>query len=56
MSRDSAAFWRQARRKLKDLPDPPNYLSEPAYANLLFFPHCHVRFNQLSGLVPWFSH
>ncbi|KAM5534534.1 hypothetical protein V8D89_006006 [Ganoderma adspersum] len=41
MSRDSAAFWRQARRKLKDLPDPPNYLSEPAYANLLFFPHCH---------------
>ncbi|PIL35912.1 hypothetical protein GSI_01572 [Ganoderma sinense ZZ0214-1] len=42
MSRDSTPFWKQARRKLKTLPDPPYYLSEPAYANLLFFPHCHI--------------
>ncbi|KAI1795649.1 hypothetical protein LXA43DRAFT_730878 [Ganoderma leucocontextum] len=41
MRRDSAIFWRQVRRQFEGLPDPPSYLSEPAYANLLFFPHCH---------------
>ncbi|KAM5534544.1 hypothetical protein V8D89_011748 [Ganoderma adspersum] len=41
MNRQSVRFWREARQQVEDLPDLPSYLSEPAYANLLFFPHCH---------------
>ena len=41
MSRSSAPFWRAARQQL-ELPECPPHLSEPAYANLVFFFHCHV--------------
>ncbi|EJF65483.1 hypothetical protein DICSQDRAFT_152678 [Dichomitus squalens LYAD-421 SS1] len=41
MSRNSAPFWREARKLVEGLPEPPSYLSEPAYANLLFCAHCH---------------
>jgi hypothetical protein len=48
MSRSSIAIWRSARqlssdRQVIDIPECPPYLSEPAYANLAFDPHCHVR-------------
>lgn len=43
MSRSSATFWKVARQNVDDLPGCPPYLSEPAYANLLYFPYCHVR-------------
>ncbi|KAI1795639.1 hypothetical protein LXA43DRAFT_991437 [Ganoderma leucocontextum] len=42
MGRQSARFWREARQQVEGLPDPPSYLSEPAYANLLFSTHCHI--------------
>ncbi|TFK90033.1 hypothetical protein K466DRAFT_485512 [Polyporus arcularius HHB13444] len=42
MSRDTAKFWERARMQVEDIPDKPAHLSEPAYANLLFFTHCHV--------------
>ncbi|KAI0744163.1 hypothetical protein C8Q80DRAFT_1122426 [Daedaleopsis nitida] len=38
----SLAFWKAARQQIEGLPDIPAPLSEPAYANLLFFNHCHV--------------
>ena len=41
MSRSSAPFWKAARQQL-ELPECPPHLSEPAYANLVFFFHCHV--------------
>ncbi|KAH9935794.1 uncharacterized protein B0H18DRAFT_423867 [Fomitopsis serialis] len=41
MSRNSASMWKAARANVKDLPDCPPHLSEPAYANLAFFPYCH---------------
>ncbi|KAI0362026.1 hypothetical protein OH77DRAFT_1441188 [Trametes cingulata] len=41
MSRNSAPFWRAARQTVEGLPDCPPYLSEPEYANLMFFAHCH---------------
>ncbi|KAI0374825.1 hypothetical protein BV20DRAFT_1010494 [Pilatotrama ljubarskyi] len=41
MSRNSAPFWRAARRTVNGLPDCPPHLSEPEYANLMFFSHCH---------------
>ena len=43
MSRSSTPFWKEARRNIERLPDCPPYLSEPAYANLAFDAHCHVR-------------
>ncbi|KAI0645556.1 hypothetical protein C8Q79DRAFT_910119 [Trametes meyenii] len=48
MSRQSASFWRAARQQVDGLPECPQFLSEPQYANLLFFPHCH---NCLKGSV-----
>ncbi|PIL23932.1 hypothetical protein GSI_13683 [Ganoderma sinense ZZ0214-1] len=39
--RSSAPFWKAARKNVEGLPDCPQYLSEPAYANLMFFAHCH---------------
>ncbi|RDX47866.1 hypothetical protein OH76DRAFT_1441097 [Lentinus brumalis] len=42
MSRNAARFWKAARQQSEsDLPDCPPFLSEPAYANLVFFAHCH---------------
>ncbi|KAI0675152.1 hypothetical protein C8Q78DRAFT_524387 [Trametes maxima] len=41
MSRNSASLWKAARKAVPDLPDLPPWLSEPAYANLMFFPYCH---------------
>lgn len=44
MNENSAPFWRAARQQVEGLPDCPTFLSEPAYANLVFFNACHVRF------------
>ncbi|EPT04640.1 hypothetical protein FOMPIDRAFT_1045913 [Fomitopsis schrenkii] len=41
MSRRSASTWKAARANVGDLPDCPPHLSEPQYANLLFFPYCN---------------
>ncbi|KAG1729838.1 uncharacterized protein EDB91DRAFT_802349 [Suillus paluster] len=37
MRNSSAFLWREARRQIANFPD----LSEPQYANLVFYPHCH---------------
>ncbi|KAI0675150.1 hypothetical protein C8Q78DRAFT_1162389 [Trametes maxima] len=41
VSRSSAPFWKAARQQVEDLPECPPFLSEPQYANLLFFTYCH---------------
>ncbi|KAG1760845.1 hypothetical protein EDD22DRAFT_53532 [Suillus occidentalis] len=43
LQRSSASAWRIARLQVDDLPDCPQDMSEPQYANLAFYPHCHVR-------------
>lgn len=44
MSREKFEYlWKAVRRRDEGLPHPPDHLSEPAYANLLFSDHCHVR-------------
>ncbi|PCH38323.1 hypothetical protein WOLCODRAFT_66907 [Wolfiporia cocos MD-104 SS10] len=49
MSRNSSLnIWKASRQHIEGLPDCPEHLSEPAYANLVFFPHCH---NCLRGNV-----
>ena len=42
MSRSAAKFWKRARENLVNFPECPLDMSEPAYANLMFSPHCHV--------------
>ena len=48
-------MWKVARSNVEDLPDCPAHLSEPAYANLAFFPYCHVRICCLSFLTTPYS-
>lgn len=43
MHRSAITVWRRARENRPDIPDCPPDLTEPAFANLLFDPHCHVR-------------
>ncbi|PCH43536.1 hypothetical protein WOLCODRAFT_122141 [Wolfiporia cocos MD-104 SS10] len=42
MTRSSANMWKASRQNIPGLPQCPPHLSEPAYANLVFSPHCHV--------------
>ncbi|KAI0689365.1 hypothetical protein C8T65DRAFT_746206 [Cerioporus squamosus] len=53
MSRESEPFWRAARRQIEDLPECPTFLSEPAYANLVFFSHCHGCLKPNVKAVMW---
>ena len=41
-------MWEAARQNVEGLPECPAHLSEPAYANLAFFPYCHVRILDLT--------
>lgn len=41
LQRSSASAWKTARLQVDDLPDCPQDMSEPQYANLVFYPHCH---------------
>lgn len=43
ISRSSITVWKSARSNDNECPDPPAGMSEPAWANLLFDAHCHVR-------------
>ncbi|KAI0073705.1 hypothetical protein K474DRAFT_1677692 [Panus rudis PR-1116 ss-1] len=53
MSRQSASFWRGARKNVPGLPNCPPYMSEPAYANLCFFSHCHECLRPNVKAVHW---
>ena len=43
MDKSSAFVWKTARRQVNGLPDCPIDLTEPEYANLVFYARCHVR-------------
>ncbi|KAI0355612.1 hypothetical protein OH77DRAFT_1454044 [Trametes cingulata] len=53
MSRNAAPFWKAARQQVDGLPDCPSFLSEPQYANLLFFTHCHNCLKPNSKMIIW---
>ena len=50
MDKTSAFVWKTARRQVRDLPPCPADLTEPEYANLVFYARCHVRTHSLDGL------
>ncbi|KAH0829105.1 hypothetical protein J3R83DRAFT_2571 [Lanmaoa asiatica] len=41
MDKSSVFVWKSARRQVKGLPDCPPDLTEPEYANLVFYARCH---------------
>jgi len=43
MSKRSMSVWKDARANIVGLPDCPNELDEPQYADLLFGKTCNVR-------------
>ncbi|KAI0942892.1 hypothetical protein AcV7_002185 [Taiwanofungus camphoratus] len=53
MTRESAHLWKTARKNLEGFPDCPQHLSEPAYANLAFSPHCHLCLKNNVKSVLW---
>ncbi|KZT08449.1 uncharacterized protein LAESUDRAFT_676534 [Laetiporus sulphureus 93-53] len=53
MSRKSMHIWKSSRSLIDGLPDCPEHLSEPAYANLLFFSHCHRCLKGSINSVLW---
>ncbi|KAI0781594.1 hypothetical protein BC629DRAFT_568188 [Irpex lacteus] len=44
LHRSSKGMWAAARKNARDPPTPPDSLSEPKYANLLFEHNCLVSF------------
>ncbi|KAG5642398.1 hypothetical protein DXG03_002830 [Asterophora parasitica] len=43
MHRSASHIWKNARSQIDGLPDCPNDLSEPHYANLIYSPTCHYQ-------------
>ncbi|KAH8107194.1 hypothetical protein BXZ70DRAFT_916735 [Cristinia sonorae] len=41
LHKSASGIWKAARSNIEGLPECPPYMSEPAYANLMFSPHCH---------------
>ena len=42
MSKSTIQFWKAARKNVEGLPECPEDLSEPDYANFIFTAYCHV--------------
>jgi hypothetical protein len=42
LHRSSVFIWKAARANVLGFPECPQFMSEPAYANLAFDQHCHV--------------
>jgi hypothetical protein len=43
MHRSAKSIWKSALSNVPGLPECPPDMSHPAFANLAFDPHCHVR-------------
>ncbi|OBZ71446.1 hypothetical protein A0H81_08517 [Grifola frondosa] len=53
MNRSSEYVWKASRQQARNLPERPPFLSEPAFANLLFSPHCHKCLQGNIRKVEW---
>lgn len=52
LGKQTVGIWASARRNVDDLPECPPFLSEPAYAHLMFSPYCHVSFSLQAPAQP----
>jgi hypothetical protein len=60
MNRSSIVIWTSARQLSSDkqvigIPECPPFLSEPAFTNLAFDPHCHVHLACYAATVTTFT-
>ncbi|KAK7686519.1 hypothetical protein QCA50_010117 [Cerrena zonata] len=53
MDRSAAPFWIAARQNVPGLPEPFPGMSEPAFANLCFYPCCHICLKPQTQEVIW---
>ncbi|PCH43514.1 hypothetical protein WOLCODRAFT_138386, partial [Wolfiporia cocos MD-104 SS10] len=53
MTRETISVWKATRANIRELPECPSFLSEPAYANLAFSPHCHRCLKSNVRIVIW---
>ncbi|KAH9892450.1 hypothetical protein C8Q73DRAFT_698062 [Cubamyces lactineus] len=54
MNRKQEPLWKAARiQQEPTMPDLPPFLSEPAYANLMFFKHCHGCLKPSANNIYW---
>ncbi|KAJ7596354.1 hypothetical protein C8J56DRAFT_917247 [Mycena floridula] len=53
ISRSSITVWKSARSNDNECPNPPDGMSEPAWANLLFDAHCHFCLANGARNVEW---
>ncbi|KAI0072231.1 hypothetical protein K474DRAFT_420107 [Panus rudis PR-1116 ss-1] len=50
---EASLLWRAARANVPELPNIPDNISEPAFANLLFDPHCHSCLKPVTSEPIW---
>ncbi|KAF8061649.1 hypothetical protein FPV67DRAFT_1673269 [Lyophyllum atratum] len=57
MHRSSTYVWKNVRSRIVDLPECPKDLSEPQYANLIFYPYCHfcLKAQVPSKAINWYT-
>ncbi|KAF8549751.1 hypothetical protein OG21DRAFT_1420858, partial [Imleria badia] len=53
MDKSSAFVWKIARRQVSGLPDCPADLSEPEYANLVFYAHVAQGYGKCAKTILW---
>ncbi|KAF8079174.1 hypothetical protein FPV67DRAFT_101100 [Lyophyllum atratum] len=53
MHKSSKSVWKSALERIPDLPACPSEMSEPAWVNLAFDPHCHFCFTTGVRPVEW---
>ncbi|KAK0216666.1 hypothetical protein EDD85DRAFT_781943, partial [Armillaria nabsnona] len=53
MKRSSASIWRVARTNIPGLPAPFPGMSEPTWANLLFFKSCEICTQKTTAPINW---
>lgn len=53
MNRASAFLWRMAFKNVDGLPERPEFLNEPAYANVLYSKHCHNCLKVCTESIVW---
>ncbi len=52
LHRSNESLWRAARENVGNLPPCPQFMSAPAFLNLLFSTHCQVRTIRVACLNP----
>ncbi|KAJ7150392.1 hypothetical protein C8R46DRAFT_1124874 [Mycena filopes] len=53
MHKSSISIWKSSLRQIPGLPERPQEMSEPAWANLIYSQHCHHCLSRRAQKVDW---